>query len=150
MTPVKQRIRHDPPNSYGDCHRAALASLLDLDIESVPHFMDGLANNEGAIFNKRQDDFLRSRGLDCIVFPVGGEIEEVFRAAGFWNPGKLFLLGGASDRGTGHTVIASPDGIVHDPHPSNIGVTSPMEDGYYWITYIVGLADIHNGQEAAR
>lgn len=39
MTPVTQEFRHDPKNFiWGDCHRAALATILDLPISKVPHF----------------------------------------------------------------------------------------------------------------
>jgi hypothetical protein len=139
MTPIKQRHRHNPPHSYGDCHRAALASLLDLPLDDVPHFMHGLGPKDGEIFNARQDDFLRSRALEAIVFPISTDsLADVLRAAGAWNPGKMFLLGGESASGCGHTVIAGPDGILHDPHPDDVGIVAPMDDGAYWITYIVG------------
>ena len=60
MTPVKQQFLHDPPTSYGDCHRAALASLLDLTIDDVPNFMHGLGPKDG----ERRSRHLRARGGD--------------------------------------------------------------------------------------
>lgn len=138
MTPVKQQYKHNPPETYGDCHRAALASLLDLPIEQVPHFMDGLSPDEGEAFETRQDEFLNSRGLDCIRFPVQAEsLGETCYAANVWNPDKLFLLGGESKNGVGHTVVAGKDGVVHDPALDNSGIIGPMSDGCFWITYIV-------------
>ena len=35
MKPVFQTMTHD---NRGDCHRAAVASIFDLEIEQVPHF----------------------------------------------------------------------------------------------------------------
>ena len=35
MKPIFQTITHD---NRGDCHRAAVASIFDLEIEQVPHF----------------------------------------------------------------------------------------------------------------
>ncbi len=32
------RVPHNPPHSYGDCFRACIASILEMD---VPHFLDG-------------------------------------------------------------------------------------------------------------
>ncbi len=41
MIPLMQRNHHDPANGiYGDCHRAAIASLLELPMDDVPHFCD--------------------------------------------------------------------------------------------------------------
>lgn len=135
----KQEFLHNPPETYGDCHRAALASILELDLHDVPHFMHGLGPKDGDTFNRLQEEFLNSIGLDCVVFPCAGELEDVLKACGAWNPKRLFLLGGSAAPNVGHTVVASPTGIIHDPHPRNLGVTGPMEDGFYWITYIVGL-----------
>jgi len=139
MIPIKQEFRHNPPHSYGDCHRAAIASLLELALDDVPHFMEGLGPKDGEIFTKRQSEFLNSVGLDCITFPVNGELNAVFAACAAWNPNRLFLLGGRSISNVGHTVVASQEGIVHDPHPDNVGIIGPMDDGYYWLSYIVGL-----------
>lgn len=107
-------------------------------ILDVPNFMDGLNDDDGEIFNQRQETWLRQQGLDCIVFPIAGELSDVLKCCEAWNPGKLFLLGGEAVKGVGHTVIANANGIVHDPHPRNIGITRPMSDGMYWITYITG------------
>lgn len=138
MTPVNQQFRHNPPETYGDCHRASLASLLDLSIEEVPNFMHGLGPADGEIFQRLQDEFLRARGLESITVPIACELDQVFAAANNWCPGKMFLLGGEADRGVGHTVVAGADGVIHDPHPSKVGIHRPMSDGFYWITFIVG------------
>ena len=143
MLKHKQEFRHNPPATYGDCHRAALASLLSLPLEAVPHFMQGLGPDDGEIFNKMQDKFLQDRGLDCIVFPVyGSDLKAVFKASRVWNGDRLFLLGGTSANNHGHTVVAGPKGIVWDPSQNDSGIIGPMKDGYYWITYIVGLIEL--------
>ena len=103
--------------------------------------MDGLGPDDGTIFNARQDDWPRwSRGLAAIVFPCAGDLAEVLHAAGTWNPGMPFLFGGESRNHVGHTVIASGRGVLHDPHPDQVGIVGPMADGYFWVTYIVGAA----------
>lgn len=136
MTPVKQQFLHNPPETYGDCHRAALASLLDLPINDVPHFMHGLSQGEGEVFKAREVEFLDSRGLLMITVPVECALEQVFEVAGVWGCGSLFLLGGSAGRDCGHTVVAGPDGIVHDPHPRSIGIIGPMDDGFYWVSFV--------------
>lgn len=139
----KQQYKHKPPATYGDCHRAALASLLELNLEEVPHFMQGLGPDDGAIFNQLQDDFLRERGLDCIVIAFETtKLEDVFACLMAMNGPKLFLLGGESANNCGHTVVASPNGIIWDPSQNDSGIIGPMKDGYYWITYIVGQLNL--------
>lgn len=147
MTPIKQRNRHDPENGvYGDCHRAALASLLDLPIDDVPHFMEGLGPKDGEIFNRLQEQFLRSHGLTPVIFAISGTLETVLEQCEVWNPGQLYLLGGESRSGFGHTVIAGSGKIVHDPHPKEVGIVGPMDDGYYWITYLGSAKGIVDGR----
>lgn len=142
MTPLKQRNRHNPENGvYGDCHRAALASLLDLQLDDVPHFMHGLGPDDGETFNRAQEVFLRTRGLTPIVFAISADtLDIVLEQCEIWNPGVYYLLGGESANDCGHTVVAGCGKIVHDPSRDNVGIIGPMKDGYYWITYIGSAA----------
>lgn len=142
MTPVYQRLFHNPPHSYGDCHRAAMASLLDLPYERVPHFMDGLdADDDAETFAARESEFLHSLSLARITFPISADLEVALAAALHWNPGRYFLLGCTSKRGHQHTVVCGPKGVEHDPNPLSpgfAGIAGPMSDGFFWITYVVG------------
>ena len=36
MRPVPMRVKHNPPHTYGDCHRACMESILEVE---VPHFL---------------------------------------------------------------------------------------------------------------
>jgi hypothetical protein len=39
MKPIDQEFMHDPEKGIiGDCFRACIASILELDINEVPHF----------------------------------------------------------------------------------------------------------------
>ena len=138
MTPVKQEFRHNPPETYGDCHRAAMASLLDLPLYAVPHFMHGLGPKDGEIFHRRESEFLMSRGLCAIQFGLftNATVSEACTIASTWNPDRYFLLGGMTRRMIAHTVIADSTGIVWDPHPDDCGIEWPLDEGCYWITYI--------------
>lgn len=139
MTPVNQRIFHNPPLSYGDCHRAAVASLLDIAYELVPHFMDGVDDDDFTTFATRESEFLRKVGCDRLTFPVAAaDLDQLFAAVLHWNPGRYFLLGCKSKNGHHHTVIGGPNGVEHDPNPLKPGIAGPMEDGFFWVTYIVG------------
>jgi hypothetical protein len=139
VTPQKQLFPHSPANGlYGDCHRAALASILDLPILDVPHFMDGLGPLEGEEFERRQRGFLATLGYVPIIVPYVGTdgLDTLLASIAHNCPNAYYLLGGDAGRGAGHTVVGYNDKIIHDPHPNNCGIIGPMADGYFWVTYI--------------
>ena len=107
MIPHTQTIFVDDPRGIpGDCMRTAVAALLDLPTEAVPHF--ALFSEPGAWF----DAFtlwLKGRGLG--ISP---------RAT----PDVECLALGMSPRGVEHIVVMGPNGLVHDPHPSRDGIES--------------------------
>ncbi len=129
----KQTILHDPSNGkYGDCQRAAIASILSLDVQQVPHFLDGDPSSE--VFNARLREFLAPRGLSLFAIPFDTDIDSVLRSVGGMNPGVPYMLVGESPRGVNHVVICQDDAVIHDPHPSNAGLIGPSKgDGYYWV-----------------
>src|ERR1700693_1506089 len=138
MTPRKQTIPHRPEDGlYGDCHRAALASILDLPVLDVPHFMHGLRDDQGEEFEERQRQFLSHLGLWPICIPFNMTLEDLLLTFSIQCPNVYYLLGGIGGRGaSGHTVVGCGGEIVHDPHLSDCGLSGPMKDGYYWVTFI--------------
>ena len=134
MLPIKQRIKHDPANGqYGDCWRAAMASVLDLPYESVPHICEGLDDSpeNGVEFNRREREFLLKHGHVPIKLLYSGEntLEAVLTCLGANNPNTFYFLGGRAPRGAGHIVVCLNNKIVHDPHPDDCGITGPL-DGF--------------------
>lgn len=153
MTPVDQAVMHDPddPDAVpGDCTRACVASLLDLELDQVPHVVhnptgylpdrDPLTERHGALWWRRLRRFLRTNhDLDVAAWEVldtRGRTLEVRQADGHPWEGHV-LLGGPSPRGPfGHLVVGAyrwvPTGrpgrlrptveVVHDPHPSRSGL----------------------------
>ena len=122
MTPVDQSIMHDPENGkIGDCFRACVASLLDLPLEKVPHFMENK--------NKRWfDDFTKWLSiLDMSAVFIDSEtirdhIKEVVVVLG---DQAIVIAGGKSPKGVAHSVLWTfHEGgrMVHDPHPSRKGI----------------------------
>ena len=70
MTPVKQEFVHDPSNGvYGDCQRAVIASLLDLPLSEVPHFL-GISKNQAEGYWTLLQTFLRERGYAWLTIPA--------------------------------------------------------------------------------
>jgi hypothetical protein len=135
MKPLKQRNRHKPKEGiYGDCHRAAIASILELPLDGVPNFGEGLPDNKE--FQRREREWLLSRGLVPISVPYRADLEYVLKATKVQNPGVYYLLGGQSRTGVGHTVVCFEDEIVFDPSIDDSGIIGPFEDdGLYWLTF---------------
>lgn len=99
----------------GDCWRAALASLLGLELDDVPHF--GLYARQRWWFETRR--WLQGRGLDLWYVPLDeDDIPDSVMDDG------LVLLAGPSPRGPfSHVAVGHPDGtVVWDPHPSRAGL----------------------------
>lgn len=144
MKPVKQRNRHDPENGiWGDCHRAAVASLLEMEIDDVPHFCDKGISAED--FNRFEREWFLSRGLFPIYcpYPAENKLSDILNAIEAISPGIIFLLGGESQNGCNHTVVAGRGRILHDPSQDDSGIIGPCNDGFYWITYVgAGIAHL--------
>jgi hypothetical protein len=124
LKPVDQRII-DP--KIGDCMTACIASLLELPYEDVPHFT-GIEAKGGRWFHAMLG-FLRRKGYQFMgtystnepPLILGQELAE--RCPGV---GGLYMAGGPSPRlNCSHAVLIDAWGkVVHDPHPSRLGVLS--------------------------
>ncbi|MGB1272595.1 MAG: hypothetical protein ACPG5T_11030, partial [Endozoicomonas sp.] len=108
MIPQKQLNRHDPDNGvYGDCDRTCIACILDLNVENVPHFMDGVVStNQKEAFSKRTN-WLANKGLRETQEMISGShsIDEVLDIQGKYNPGIYYRLFGTSGSGVNHFVV---------------------------------------------
>ena len=144
MTPQKQLFRHDPAaDVYGDCDRAAVASLLDMRAERVPHWYNGIwdgsddADIEKA--HERRRRWLAGRGIRLIQLALTSpDLEQLLGSISKTNPDAYFLLVGESANGTGHTVVCHEGAIVHDPHPDDPGIVGPEpRSGCYWVEFLV-------------
>jgi len=127
MIKIYQTINHDPPEQIGNCFQAAMASLLEVPLEAVPHF----AEKEGDFYNS-VSMWLSDRGLELFEM-----------ASTHFSPSGYYLATGPSPRGNwSHTVVArqneSPKRhtIVHDPHPDGKGL-----DGVHTLD-VITLSDV--------
>lgn len=110
MTPDICYVKNDPPNSYGDCIRACIASLLDLPTTDVPHFVrDGCAPE---VTYQRIRDWLATRGIVPMLsgFAASPTPEPILNFMGETNPGVYYVLMSAD-----HAVVCLGGEIVHDP-----------------------------------
>lgn len=119
MKPVDQQVVHRPDlGQHGDCQRAVLASLLELPIEQVPHFLQDANGNPDEYWAALQR-FCRSHGFVYLTVPSrsGG--------AFFGDEGVIYHeISGPSPRGNGvfHAVVGRNGEVVFDPHPSREGL----------------------------
>jgi hypothetical protein len=113
-----QSVKHDPPNSYGDCFRTTIANLLGLDAVDVPHFLDQDRQWPEAL--AMVNEFLRPYGLCFMMLNIReSEVRNSFGYSGLHYEG-----GGDTCRGTVHSSVFCDGKLVHDPHPSHAGFTS--------------------------
>lgn len=136
MKPVFQTIKHEPAEGrFGDCHRAAIATVLELPIEDVPHFLHD--NCGGVEFVRRETEFLASHGLCPIsVVYANTELNLVLSTVAALNGDDVvYLLCGKSRTGCNHSVVCRGDRIAHDPSPQQSGIIGPTDEGTYCLTF---------------
>lgn len=147
MTPYKQLNRHKPSDGLiGDCWRTSIACLLDKRPEEVPHFCD-TCWNDGVTAARNARSYLATQGLSHIEYAMAGDLVSVLASVGASNPGLYYLLGGNSKTGCGHSVVCCDSEIVWDPSLDDVGIVGPMDDGYFWVTWLVP-AKIQKGHAA--
>lgn len=107
MKQVTQTITiGDGSGRLGNCLQAAVASLLDLTLDQVPHFLECAAGEDW---------------LDRLVsFGADRGYRVVYRS----DPVAFGLAFGRSPRNASHAVVVLDGEIVWDPHPSRDGLVS--------------------------
>jgi hypothetical protein len=112
MAEITQTILHgEVEGRMGNCMQAAIASLLDLPLDEVPHFAQYDNADYGWLWYDAFVGWAYQRGL-AVEF-----VDE--------SPGD-----GMSPRGVRHLCVGRGETVVWDPHPSRDGLVS-VED---WIT----------------
>lgn len=150
MKQYKQMFRHDPENGvWGDCHRTALACILNLQPAQVPHYIGEheLAKSRGKEFDWQaaQEAWLNQLGYTSVDIVFGnGEpdpdlhgLQGLLGFMGQRNPRIYYLLGGTSPRGTNHSVVCLGGGLEWDPHPDGGFLVGPMDHGFYEVTFLL-------------
>lgn len=104
VRPVTQSILHDDPmRRPGDCLRAAVASLLELPLLAVPHFV--LHHD----WRQRMNGFCRGHGYRAATQDLDTDC-------------AYGIALGPSPRGVQHAVCWVDGRMAHDPHPSRAGL----------------------------
>lgn len=138
MREVFCRVKHDPPRTYGDCVRACVATILDLDAEDVPHFYHD--NPTGEVGMERMREWLAGRGLAPFVTGLPPDpLSEILEHMGEFNPGVPYMLYGSTADGGDHVVVGIGGKIVHNPAWYGCSITGPSSAGHWQVVVLCRL-----------
>jgi hypothetical protein len=138
MTPAICRVKHNPPETYGDCVRACVATILDLDTDAVPHFYHD--NPTGEVGMQRMREWLAGRGLaPCAIGFPPDPLSEILDHMGQYNPNVPYLLYGSTSDGGDHVVVGQGGKIVHNPSWYGCHVVGPSSAGHWQIVVLCRL-----------
>ena len=140
MTPHKSLIEHDPENGkWGDCFRTAIACLLDLPPDAVPHVCSGGDGTDADAMKAMEEWLSENHGLAIMSVTVVADIvsmDEALQYMGSLNQNIYYLFVGKSRTGCVHNVVCLGGEIVHDPTPGDPGIVGPCDDGCYWFNFL--------------
>jgi hypothetical protein len=108
MIPVYQTIFG---NKNGNCVQACVASILELPLSDVPHFLE--YNDWWEALNW----FLGCRGMYAVDLMIN-----VHKRAGFVCRGYHLINGPNTRNGVLHAVVGKDGRMVHDPFPGGLGL----------------------------
>lgn len=124
MKPVDQMLfGPEGTSDEGNCLPACVASVLELSLDQVPHF---LKDPEWETSLLR---FLLPLGYS----PLTLDANEC-RSFGY-TPSGYHLIGGQGPRGLQHEVVGYKGEMVHDPHPSCAGLIEEED----WTLFVATL-----------
>lgn len=121
MIPIKQtKISSEDGSVSGNCFRACFASILEIDIDSIPAFEDMGTEWHEPFFmflNEHNLEFDGTKTINDKTFEVKLNTYEGIDG--------YIIVNGKSPRTyvkRGHSVVYKEGQMVHDPHPSNDGL----------------------------
>lgn len=144
MTPAMCRVKHDPENNqYGDCVRACVASIMDMDAEAVPHFFDNIDSSDEAgriRANNHMREWLAGHGHALFQAHYPGSVarDELFAMMEVVNPGVHYILCGSVGLGD-HCVVCRGGKIVHNPAWLAMDIIGPCSYGA-WSVMVIARA----------
>jgi len=127
MIPVFGRIKHEPP-VMGDCFRACVASILELDYDQVPHFLQG-EDGYNPLWFTDFEKWLRPMGLEPVL--LGGvDCANPDSNTAYFGYGYHIVTGKSPRFSEGevlHSVVHRDTKLVHDPFPGGTGVKTIVD-----------------------
>lgn len=136
-----QAFSHKPSDGVqGDCYRTAVACVLGVERDSVPHSHDELSGPENEAFI---DAWLRPQGLRRIFIPVlGDDFKEVANAIYPRGGGLPLILTGCGPRNVNHVIVVHGVDDFWCPTlgkvAAEVALIGPaLPDNYFWAEWIV-------------
>lgn len=111
---------HNAAGRPGDCWRTAIACITDADSpEDVPHFVEQDEDGHGNWYLLTLDWLMHKFG-ETTRIPWVDSLDKIT------DPPEYMIACGPSPRGNfDHVVVIDSEGnLVHDPHPSQAGLTA--------------------------
>lgn len=140
MIAHKCQVIHRPQYGfYGDCLRACVASILEMEPDAVPHvFQDGCDGVEG---DKRLTGFLRGVGLGTFraYFPGDVSLDDLLTHVASGSSENVCQILICSIDGGNHAVVIQNGKIVHDPALYVVRNYAPAVSGYWEVMALVKL-----------
>lgn len=119
MKPIHQtKIINKEGTITGNCFRACLASILEINIDSIPEF----ENMKAGEWHQPFMNFLNENGYE---FEGTGHIHRLEMLKTYEGVDGYIIVNGISPRKwvkRGHSVVYKDGILVHDPHPSGDGL----------------------------
>lgn len=131
-------VKHSPPETYGDCVRACIASLMNLEPYRVPHFADKGVSGEEMIAAMRA--WLADRWLVPFIGHFDGEatFAEILEQQAEVNPGCYYMVFGSNGEGD-HVVICRDGKVAHDPAWYRTPLVGPGSTGVWIVMVLAAL-----------
>lgn len=135
MNPRICTVKHNPPESYGDCVRACIATLLDRD--DVPHVFKGAdirqeKNMMAAWAELRK--WMAEHKKFLALFPAEDHVDFMLSN----NPDVPYILWCHTSDGNDHTVLCKNGKVIHDPAWYRSEIIGPLSTTGFYIIGIVG------------
>ena len=121
----------------GNCMQAALASLLELPLNKVPHFIE-TGDKKGTNPNYEMQKFLKNKGYSYCVWDIkhnGKKIHsmkftrEIMKVDGGINGFFFASVHSQTFKDVGHAVVVDMKlNVVHDPNPNGLSLKLKPKD----------------------
>lgn len=126
MTPTPCLVKHDPANGkYGDCLRACIATILDLESETIPNF----AEQPHDTWLSRLRTWLETQGLAPIMFVTDNDPRSTMQEM---NPTAPYILFAGTAEGD-HCVVCIGDKVEWNPSWYPTPIIGPLSNGLWQI-----------------
>lgn len=128
----------------GNCAQAAIASLLELELEDVPNFIDNPTNEIGkTVFGYLHSIGFRPTYIERKEYEKVDLLREVAKFDGGMNGYFYASVPSQTFEGISHAVIVDTElKVVHDPNPNQKALDLTPND----INYIITMHDMVIGE----